>query len=220
MTIAAWLVFAKCVSVDGTLSAEVLAHARRYLAEEPDVNHWLFGYWNVSYLKWHGPRVNEHNPPALVPSSDADMQRCTSDPAYQQLELLTEDVSPSDSTMSGLFDWYARAYSRTLTQPAFVRMTKSVVACVEKAGWKAAPVSEFGGVAIQADWSRERRFRAYVAEAKCRDRLHYTVKVAALAAAENVAMISKHRQELDRIRTEAVKRVTQADAVLRDAGLL
>ena len=76
-----------------------------------------------------------------------------------------------------------------------------------------------GGVAISDDWAASERTAAKVVEARCRDSIDFTQRVADIAAANQDPLIAENLSELVRIRAAATQRVSRANEILRKAGL-
>lgn len=220
VTVAASVLFARCVDPKHAVSHIAKDRARRYLRVEPDATHWLFGYWDASYLKKRGLEVNAVHAPTLSAADQATSLQCAADPMYAEMEPISADVQPRTGEFDGLSRWSAEAYEKTVADARVADLVHRVDDCILQAGLTLDRTSPLGGVAVDDAWSEPETLKALVVEATCRDRVGFVQRASDVAAAYQAPMVTDHLEELTKMRAAATVRVAKAVDILREVGLI
>lgn len=220
VVVAQSIVYARCVDPKGTIPLAALREARRYLAMPPDANHWLFGYWNVPYLRKHGPSASAVHAPRAVEADQETAARCGSEPDHRELEPIGASYQPDDEQLAGVMRWSGEAYDATLADRRFGALIERMNACLRKSGLTIDSETGLGGVEVDSAWSAARIKQVLMVEASCRDAHDITQQTADIAAELQTPYVRDNLAALTNVRTIATQRVAKATMILRQAGLL
>lgn len=217
---AASIAFARCAR-NGAVPREALVEAERYLAEQPDSNLWLFGAWNAEYTAEHDYVNQSSRSTGLIHTDQATYARCTGPGSeLRALDPISPEWITEDGFSEKLAEIHSKSYDSTRLDKRVAELSAQVNECiVQSSAYEAVVGDGLGGVAISDDWAASERTAAKVVEARCRDSIDFTQRVADIAAANQDPLIAENLSELVRIRAAATQRVSRANEILRKAGL-
>lgn len=219
VVVAQSIVYARCVQPGDSIPTTALRESRRYLAMVPDANHWLFGYWNAPYLARNGLSASAVHSLRAINADQATAARCGGEPDHRELEPIGPSYQPDDEQLQGVMLWSGEAFDATLADRRFVVMTRQMGKCLRKSGLAVDRESGLGGAELGSDWSADRRKRALMVEASCRDSHGIIQRTANIAAEIQSKYVAANLPALTHIRAVATQRVAKARAILREAGL-
>ncbi|MFT4297184.1 MAG: hypothetical protein QM582_17410 [Micropruina sp.] len=220
VVVARSIVYARCVHAKGEIGPEELREARRYLAMPPDANHWLFGYWNASYLAKHGLGASAVHTPRAADADQATAARCEAEPDHRELEPIGASYQPDDEQMAGVMRWSGEAFDATLADRRFAALIEQMRACLQKSRLAVDGETGLGGAEVDSTWTDARVKQALLAEASCRDAHDITRQTADIAAEIQGPYVRDNLAALTNIRMVATQRVAKATMILRQVGLL
>lgn len=219
VSVAGIISFAQCASGSGQAPDSALADARRYLSAEADANNWLFGYWDAKYLAKQGMGVNDTRTPPLTDADDETTNRCVNESEYLKLQIISAGNGPGDEALDGIVNWSGESWDRTVGDVRVIKLIKRVDACIKKGGQR-LDHSDIGGVKVGNSWSAKQMLKAFLVEAKCRDDMNFTKRVASIDAVIQSEYIKAHPDDLTKTRQVADERVARANEILREVGLI
>ncbi len=221
---AAWSVeFARCVTDSEKVSQAVTGEAARVLGPftpDPDAAHWLYGFWNATFIAAHGwrPFPEEETDPTLVQADRRTMERCSAADTVAALHGISTSIG-DDGPSKALALAAADSRTRTVATDEYRELMDNLEACIVKAGYRVDRDPEGVLIDFDSDASEEELLVGMVASAKCNDELNITQQAADLEAALQQAYIEENRAELLAVKTAADQRVAAAREVLRSVGV-
>jgi len=211
--------FARCVNQTNNVPSEAAQEAVRYLTTIPMVSHWLYGWWDVTYIAQFG--YHGISDPPLAFSRDHP-ERAPDCIIQVQNENLTTTFNGNDSNsdLGQLAKVSLDAYDQTMANASFRDLQSNWRDCARNAGYVVETEYDSSAIHVDDSWSEEQVLQAALVEAQCADDMGYTQQVADIEAAYQTQYISGHEAELAQIRKNMDERVAQATQILKDAGIM
>jgi hypothetical protein len=215
------VVFAKCAIGASAENPATVEAARQTLALAPDLDHWIFGLWDVPFVAAHG----NIGPPSQVPLGgkikvDPNKGReCVKSPEYAGYVPMDFTHVPFPPEGARLFGFYQEALGQTYADPRFVALLTKRKACLTGQGYRIDSNSEYGDVDTSAITSSEGILKVHLAMAKCSDDLGFQQQAGDIFATYQQLLIDAHQAELVAVKKNSDERVAKASALLRTIGL-